>query len=854
MATYTVVKGDCLWNIAKSQLGNALRWTEIADLNNISRSYPIIHTGDVLILPSGSGTTTSKNVSNMPIIQYFGLQAGSTRAMFAAWTFDRSNVAKFRVMWKYYANGIWFVGNDSETKDGTDDYKNSTYTAPDEASIVSLKVFPISETRDKTVNNKTVQTPYFIGSWSTEKKYDFSNNPPSKPSSSPTVTIKDYTLTAELDNLDLNATHMQFQIVKDDTTTFRTSGLYSIKINSVTNLGYVSYSCTVDAGGKYKVACRSYRAGMYSDWTTYTSNVNTKPAASSGISVCRANSETSIYLEWGSVSNATKYSIEYTTKKDYFDSSSETTTINDIEFTHYEVTGLESGSEYYFRVRATNDAGDSSWSEIASVVLGTTPTSPTTWSSTTTAITGESLTLYWVHNCEDESSMTYASLAITIDNLEEISYEIKRSQDSLTGEVTLEWVGGSAGTLSATETTNACTIDTSIYSEGTKLKWRVKTAGITKVYGDWSIQRTIDIYAPPTLSLSVTDSSDTSITQLTSFPFYVSALAGPNTQSPIGYHLVVTSNEAYQTVDNVGNDLMVSEGQEIYSKYFDISTSLMVELSAFNINLENNVNYTITCTVTMNSGLTAEASQTITVGWSEIEYTPNAEIGIDEGTYSAYLRPYCVDENNELITGITMSIYRREYDGSFTEIATGIANDKNTYVTDPHPALDYARYRIIAIDDATGSVNYYDMPGYPVQEKAIIIQWDEKWTSFEAVGTDPIVQPPWSGSLLRLPYNVDVSDNYNKDVSNIKYIGREHPVSYYGTHLGETSSWSTEIPKTDVETLYTIRRLAIWKGNVYVREPSGSGYWATISVSFSQKHLDLTIPVTFEITRVEGGM
>ena len=122
------------------------------------------------------------------------------------------------------------------------------------------------------------------------------------------------------------------------------------------------------------------------------------------------------------------------------------------------------------------------------------------------------------------------------------------------------------------------------------------------------------------------------------------------------------------------------------------------------------------------------------------------------------------------------------------------------------------------------------------------------------MGTDPIVQPPWSGSLLRLPYNIDVSDNYNKDVSNIKYIGREHPVSYYGTHLGETSSWSTEIPKTDVETLYTIRRLAIWKGNAYVREPSGSGYWANISVSFSQKHLDLTIPVTFEITRVEGGM
>jgi hypothetical protein len=43
-------------------------------------------------------------------------------------------------------------------------------------------------------------------------------------------------------------------------------------------------------------------------------------------------------------------------------------------------------------------------------------------------------------------------------------------------------------------------------------------------------------------------------------------------------------------------------------------------------------------------------------------------------------------------------------------------------------------------------------------------------------------------------------------------------------------------------------------GDVYVREPSGSGYWANISVSFNQKHNDPVIPVTFDIRRVEGGI
>ena len=108
--------------------------------------------------------------------------------------------------------------------------------------------------------------------------------------------------------------------------------------------------------------------------------------------------------------------------------------------------------------------------------------------------------------------------------------------------------------------------------------------------------------------------------------------------------------------------------------------------------------------------------------------------------------------------------------------------------------------------------------------------------------------------MLRLPYNIDISDNHNADVSLVEYIGRSHPVSYYGTQLGTSSTWNVDIDKADKETLYALRRLARWMGDVYVREPSGSGYWANITVSFNQKHKELTIPVTFEISRVEGGI
>jgi hypothetical protein len=239
----------------------------------------------------------------------------------------------------------------------------------------------------------------------------------------------------------------------------------------------------------------------------------------------------------------------------------------------------------------------------------------------------------------------------------------------------------------------------------------------------------------------------------------------------------------------------------------------------------------------------------------ELVYSGSTEFAIDEygNITGGDTILYHQAQVGELVEGVTLAVYRREFDGSYTELAAGIDNTKNTNVTDPHPALDLARYRIVATVNSTGAVSYSDLPGVPVGETAIIIQWDEDWTQFEATVDDPPSQPSWSGSLLRLPYNVDVSDSYGMDVSLVKYAGRKRPVTYYGTQLGESSTWNTVIPKDDEETLYALRRLAIWTGDCYVREPSGTGYWANVTVSFSQKHRDVTIPVTLNITRVEGG-
>lgn len=791
----------------------------------ISDTWKVVElTGDrAVVNENKSGTQRINSPINVKYL--VGESSSSSSSSSSTTTVSKDTLDHYEVEWFYHTgDGVWFSNGKKEC--ATTDYP--IYNPPENARMIQIWVTPIAKTHK--VNDK--DTPYWTGTHESTT-YNMSDNPPEKPNS-PTVTVDNYKLTATIENIDdPRAILMEFQVL---------NGTSILKIGTCPVMTCrATFTCNISAGGDYRVRCRAINLigfeKRYGEWSDYSSSVSAIPAAVSGISVCKAMSTTSVYLEWAEVSTATSYDIQHTTNKRYFDNSNDVTTINNIEYPHYEITGLDSGNEYFFRVRAVNEKGGSAWSDIKSTVIGTIPTSPTTWSSTTTCITGESLTLYWAHNCEDGSDQTFAELELTIDGRRE-THEIRNTENE-DGETII---------------THSYSINTSLYLEGTTILWRVRTAGLTKVYGDWSIQRTVTIYAPPTLELNMKTSEGISIDTVESFPFYVSALAGPNTQAPIGYHLMIKSNETYETVDYVGNTIIIKKGESVYSKYFSITSNLMVEFSANNVDLQNGINYSLKCIVSMNSGLTAESSLDFDVSWIDETCDLDAEITIDRDSFVAYIRPYCINPSYELLNNLMLSVYRREFDGTFSELSKNIDAVNNTAIIDPHPSLDYARYRIVATTKDTGAITYYDLPGQPFGITSVIVQWDDEWRNFDTEGEDTLIDQPWTGSLLEIPYNIDVSDSHDMDVEFVEYIGRSHPVSYYGTQLGETSTWKMEIPKSDKNTLYTIRRLAIWSGDVYVREPSGSGYWANISVSYDQTHCNLTIPITFTITRVEGGI
>ena len=823
-----------------------------------------------------------------------GLQQGTTRTVYATWAWSKSHTDNYKVRWYYdTGNGVWFIGEDS-----TVTMKQSTYSAPENAIKVKFTVKPVSKThkvkKKKKKKKKTVEysvdVAYWTADWSTAKQYKFSTDQTPETPSVPTVSITKLKLTAEVNSYDTKTKEIEFQVVKNDKSVVK-KGTAKVKTH------HASFSCTVSAGCEYKVRCRGKGDKHTGAWSEFSQNAGTIPSGLDDITSVRFLSDTSVRIEWPAVKTATSYDVEYTTDAGFFSSSNEVQSMSVNAPTHHvEITGLEAGHKWFVRIRAVNEHGVSPWTgdHALELLFGIAPSPPTTWSSTTTAVVGETTLLYWVQNSNDGSVQTQAQIKLFITFVD-------GSTDEQTYTV---WTGSHFDihgnrieeTVDNIYVYNLDEILSNLYygasidlSDIEKIEWQVKTRGILASYSDWSVKRTIQVYSPPTLGLTLSndfrlfqpeeermylhDSSgnilldniddpllsndhfDDPFDILRVLPIYVEAEAGPSNQSAISFYLTVIANESYETVDMTGQTVLVNAGDKIFTQYFDAESNILqTVLSASNINLDNNRSYNLECMVAMASGLTASSSQDFTVEWQEDEYMPDAEIGIDEDLLSAYIRPYCEDEAGNLIPGVILSVYRREFDGSFTEIATDLQNEAETFVTDPHPALDYARYRIVAVSPDTGAVSFYDAPSYPVDEPSIIIQWDEKWSTFDASEEDEREEPNWSGSMLKLPYNVDVSDNHDPDVGLVEYIGRSHPVSYYGTQRGETATWTTEIDKEDKETLYTLRRLAIYSGDVYVREPSGSGYWAHVTVSFSQKHLDLTIPITLNITRVEGGV
>lgn len=831
-------------------------------------------------------------------ITSYGITPGTSNQFYIVWKLNikassKKHLDHYTVKWKvqYSANGPWFDGSETNVDSR---YTTATYNIPDNAYQVNAWINAYSKKHSVKKKKKTVQQAYWTCKSDSKsyivKKIDV---PGDIGNIEPTIESTNLRLSTSVPNTEIatGTNQVLFQVLRCVDGSTSQAYQYNSRSNIVNNSsssGPVSLSPEyyyIYRGALYNSTSKKY--GAYSAWSSRIYGLPGKP----NISILETNSPTSIRITFSVKGMATGYTIQYQNiNKDFnvvpnpsSEEMEESSTSTALKTKTLYISDLTQGTIYYFRVRATNSTGDSQWSDVKALIIGTVPAAPTTWSDITSAELGQTVHLYWTHNSQDGSTMRKAQIRIAVNGTNLPIIEVNNRYLNTRDEDKVQ------------EYELALTSDNPMhsFSDADVVTWEVRTKGVyedasTGGYGDWSTTRTIYVYQKPVVTISAkrgwlwnpfnfvddpvtgetedrTDDEEIYVTAIT-YPVQFQIESSPVTQTPVSYHLTIIADEDYTTTDQYGNEVEVSKGTEIYSNFFDSSShSLSVELTPNDVIFENGISYTATVLLYMNSGLSDDDSITfVTVLEPDNVYPEITDVIIDESNWSASIYPICYanDEENDdsLAKNVTLEIYRIDSTGNYIFVGS-TENDGSSAVPDPHPSLDYARYRIVARNKYTGRIAYQDYFYWEVGCTSIVIQWDESWNAFEFMtiddgeGVTSIEESDNNvlGAQLILPYNIDVSESYTPDAALVEYIGRNYPVSYYGTQRGQSATWNTEIPADDDVTIMALRELADWMGDVYVREPSGTGYWANIAVSMSLKHKDVKIPVSLSIKRVEGG-
>lgn len=755
----------------------------------------------------------------------------ANRTATCSYTFDSTKnkyLDHYEIIWHYYtpSNKKW---DDASKTTTTKTF--STYSIPATVSLVKCSVMPVQ--KDKYKGKAIKKADKWKGGWSTSAYADIGTQEatPDTPSNLK-MEIIGTKMTLSVDNYNYDGAIVKFEVIQDGTKKYKT-------LSAPVKFARASVTTTVDTGHRYAARCIGELKGRTSlKWSNYTDYMPTAPGKVNRLTaetqeVTKEENRYRVKLAWSAAQNVydpsnDKYEVQYAKKEEYFDVSPDDVQSKDVsDSRNIPLSTIIIPSEqgtWFFRVRGVNSNGGGEWSNNASASVGLPPEAPTTWSYTSSVKIGEDVIFNWTHNSADGSKQTAAQIIVKVNDVEQQPIPI-------TGE------------------DKTYKYKTAGLPDGTTILWKVKTKGAHPDFSEESVEREVKIYEEPSVAVAANLNSFVDDVLVT-FPLEISVEARPQSQKLISMDFSIISEDEYTISDDSGHLIHVTAGDTVYTYRADnpSSNTVGITITPSDVNFSESAAYKAVAVVYMSSGIQASGELEFSTGFDENEFEPEGSVEIDYETLTASIYPFIRDEFGAPVRkGAKLGVFRQNFDGTFTELENDIPLNSSRSVTDEHPTLDYARYRITARSEKTGRISYVDLAPEEVNVASIVIQWSDDWY-FEGEDVSE-----YHGEMLFLPYNVDVSDSNNMDVSLIEYIGREHPVSYYGTQKGYSSNWKCDIRKDDSERLYAIRRLARFAGDVYVREPSGAGYWANIKVQYSVNHNSLSIPVSFTVTRVEGG-
>lgn len=609
------------------------------------------------------------------------------------------------------------------------------------------------------------------------------------------------------------------------------------------------YNYAVIAHNKWEGAYGGVK--VWSDMSSLSSPVEMPPIAPSDLKA-KSTTNSSVVLSWtdgGHTGN--KYQIAYSDDAEEIKKSGSSMAVRTTEYEafpvdignnrvgqSYTVNIDDGGKQWYFRVRRQSAGGWSNWSGITSAMVGKVPSAPVTY-ATQPYVAGETVLLRWAYVNTDGSEQQNAQIVFT---------------------------GGIQRTVTVNGSSQYYELDISSVENGTEISWKVRCAGVVKdgnnpKYGDYSAVKKFTVVTPPVLS--VDDGTENGI--MTGFPLAITANSSAPSR-PVSYYAQIACGEDIPTTRPNGTEITLREGSVIWSEQKVTSeTGAVFTVLPADIQLEDDKRYVLTVTVASSYGLRTTEERDIVCSFAPSTVSISANVEFDEDGLFAVLEPECYDcvvEDGEIVVNDDMTpvvgelsdckihIWRADAYGNWELIAENLDNSGEIAVVDPHPTLGTCLYRICAVDNTTGAIDYEDVED-EFRVKGIVIDIDGRWGS----EYDEFGEAEWKylSDRIILPTNIAVTEESDPDMVELELWGDDAPTLRNGTHLRIGGSWSCSFYKRDNDELIAgLRRLMAHVGSVYVREPGGVGYWAKCKVSMSRSYDSVGMDVSMTVTRVKS--
>lgn len=596
--------------------------------------------------------------------------------------------------------------------------------------------------------------------------------------------------------------------------------------------------------------------------------------APTSVTVTEGPMDESVRIGWSwSWNDATIAELSWADNPYAWESTEEPSTyqVEDSLATSWIIAGLEVGKRWYFRVRLINGSGDDNvvgpWSSTVTYDLASVPDRPALTLSKNVINEGETITARWAFSSSDGVTQEYAEIClVTFDSEGVPTYGdvIAHTDAAQSVEITRDWTTGQTYYL-ALRTTSTSGIQ-SAWSEVASVfvvepvsidlgessidfggSYVYTTREEQKVFTDGvpssSMSETTDEYiatsgmsstlyhyylsgTTTTVNTTINGNTTTIDTVTTTYDFaedpHISYL--PITVEIYGAGTSGTTTAAIIRAEDRHMDRPDERDYDGYEGEAIATVSRLGEgelsITADDLigSLEDDCMYYLIGKVVDEYGQSASFRYPFSVDWGYKPDVPSATVEMDTISRIAKITPIAgsADTNKNA----SCDIYRLSADKP--ELVVKDAAFGTTYV-DPYPAFgESGGHRIVAKNVFGDYTTAHGLAWHDAQRD------DNDYLKDENMVIDV------DGEQIVLPYDITLSNRWNKDFKRTSYLGGSVQGDWNPAVTRDISADTVLIRGRDLDRQLSMRDLAGYAGIAHVRTPDGSSVTANVQIEESQ--------------------